>query len=213
MVLDLIIRGKTNGKASLDDVMRRMYETFYLKSPNSSYYLRGQGYTGEDFERVASEVAGHDLSEFFRRYVRNVETLPYDEAFGYLGLRVIREQARQPYDAGVSIDWQEKGSLTIGSVRQGSPAEDAGLQPGDEVISLGRKNIARENWLVSLNRFKSGDRVTVSVKRDRKTIETVLVLGTPERFEYRIEEKKDATPQQKALQGSVVERLVKADCL
>ncbi len=33
MVLDLIIRGKTNGRASLDDVMRRMYEEFYLKSP------------------------------------------------------------------------------------------------------------------------------------------------------------------------------------
>jgi len=175
-----------------------MYDKFYLTSPKSTYYLRGRGYTGEDFERMASEVAGHDLSEFFRRYVRNVETLPYDEAFGYLGLRVVREQARQPYDAGLGVDWQNK-SLTIGSVRQGSPAEDAGLQPGDEIVSLGRKNIARENWLVSLNRFKQADQIPVSVKRDRRTIETVLVLGSPERFEYRIEEKKDPTPQQKAL--------------
>jgi predicted metalloprotease with PDZ domain len=199
MVLDLTIRGKTNGKASLDDVMRRMYDEFYLKSPNSSYYLRGRGYTGEDFERVASQVAGYDLSDFFRRYVRKVETLPYDEAFAYLGLRVIHELARQPYDAGVTVDWQGKGSFTINSVRSGSPAEDAGLQPGDEIVSLGRKNISRENWLVSLNRFKQGDRVPISVKRDRRTIETVLLLGAPERFEFRIEERKDATPQQKAM--------------
>jgi predicted metalloprotease with PDZ domain len=202
MVLDLTIRGKTNGKASLDDVMRRMYDEFYLKSPNSSYYLRGRGYTGEDFERVVTEVSGHDLSGFFRRYVRNVETLPYDEAFAPLGLRVVREQARQPYDAGVGLDWQNEGSLIIGSVRQGSAAEDAGLQPGDEIVMLGRKKIARENWLVSLNRFKQGDRVPVSVKRDRRTIEAVLVLGAPERFEYRIEEKKDATPQQKTLRAA-----------
>ncbi len=37
------------------------------------------------------------------------------------------------------------------------------------------------------------------MKRDRRTIETTIVLGAPERFEYRIEEKRDATPQQKAL--------------
>jgi hypothetical protein len=37
------------------------------------------------------------------------------------------------------------------------------------------------------------------VKRDRRTIQATLVLGAPDRFEYRIVEKKDATPQQKAL--------------
>lgn len=199
MVLDLTIRGKTDGRVSLDDVMRRMYDEFYLKGPNASYYLRGRGYTGEDFERVASEVAGQDLSGFFRRYVRSVETLPYDEAFAYLGLRVAREPARQPYDAGVTVDWASKGILTIGSVRHGSPAENAGLQAGDEIVSLGRKNIARENWLVSLNRFKQGDRIPVSVRRDRRTVDTTITLAAPERFEYRIEEKKDATPQQRVL--------------
>ena len=34
--------------------MRRMYDEFYLKSPNATYYLRGRGYATEDFERVAS---------------------------------------------------------------------------------------------------------------------------------------------------------------
>src|SRR6266513_4641007 len=70
IVLDLLIRGKTNGKASLDGVMRRMYEEFYLKSPNATYYLRGRGYKNEDFERVTSEVAGADMSDFFKRFVR-----------------------------------------------------------------------------------------------------------------------------------------------
>ncbi|MGH9931813.1 MAG: M61 family metallopeptidase [Pyrinomonadaceae bacterium] len=202
LVLDLMIRGKTNGKTSLDDVMRRMYEEFYLQSPNASYYLRGRGYTTEDFERVASEVAGFDLQSFFRLHVRGVAVLPYDEAFAFLGLSVIREQARQPFDAGIGIDWQEKGALTIGAVQSHSPAEDAGLQEGDEIVSLGKKNISRETFLVSLARYKQGDRVPVTVKRDRRTIQTMLMLGAPERFEYRIEERKDATPQQKALRAA-----------
>lgn len=201
LVLDLIIRGKTSGRASLDDVMRRMYDEFYLKSPNATYYLRGRGYTTEDVERVASEVAGFNLGDFFRRHVRAVETLPYDEAFGYVGLSLIREQARQPYNGGITLDWDEKDGTTIGAVRSGSPAEDAGLQEGDEITSLGRKNVSRENFLVSLGRFKQGDRVPITVKRDRRKIETTLLLGAPDRFEYRIEERKGATPEQKALRA------------
>jgi len=199
MVLDLIIRGRTNGKASLDDAMRRMYDEFYLKSPNATYYLRGRGYIPEDFQRVASEVCGCDFTDFFTRYVRDVEVLPYDEAFGYMGLRVVRETAREPYNLGISVDWESLSPLEIATVRMNSPAEDAGLQEGDEILTLGRKNVTRTNWLVSLSRYKQGAQVPVTVKRDRRTIKTMLTVGAPDRFEYRIEERKDATPQQKAL--------------
>ena len=199
MVLDLIIRGRTDGKASLDEVMRRMYDEFYLNAPNATYYLRGRGYVPDDLQRVASQVSGYDFTDFFNRYVRDVEALPYDEAFGYLGLRVAREAAREPYDAGITVDWENTTSLRIKSVRNYSPAEDAGLQEGDEILKLAGKSLKRENWLVTLSHYKQGDRVPLSVKRDRRTIQTTLKLGPPERFEYRIQEKTDATPQQKAL--------------
>lgn len=92
LVLDLLIRQKTGGKRSLDDVMRRMYEEFYLKSPKATYYLRGRGYTGADFERAVSQTAGADMSDFFAKYVRGTETLPYDEALAAVGLRLARGQ-------------------------------------------------------------------------------------------------------------------------
>ncbi len=202
MVLDLIIRGKSKGKASLEDVLRRMYEEFYLKSPNATYYLRGRGYRPEDFQRVASEVAGFDLSEFFARHVREVETLPYDEAFGYVGLQLERSVAREPYSAGVTLDWEDMDGVRIRSVRNYSPAENAGLQEDDEILSLGGRKIKRENWLLALSRYKEGDRVRVIVKRDRKTIDTVMVLGPPDRFEFQIQEMKEATPEQLALRAS-----------
>src|SRR4030095_8723194 len=117
LVLDLIIRGKSGGKASLDDVMRRMYEEFYLKSSNNSYYLRGRGYTDQDLERVASEVAGFNLTDFFARYTRDVQTLPYEEALGYVGLRLIREQAREPYNGGLSLEPTEVSAESVISNR------------------------------------------------------------------------------------------------
>ena len=107
--MDLLVRGRTKGKASLDDVMRDMYEEFYLKSPNGSYYLRGRGYQTEDLERVVSRRAGFDFSDFFKRHVRDVEVLPYDEAFAYVGLRLVTTPAKEPFDAGLSIEFEESG--------------------------------------------------------------------------------------------------------
>ena len=199
MVMDLLLRGRTNGKTSLDDVMRAMYDEFYLKSPNSSYYLRGRGYQTEDLERVASRRSGVDFSDFFKRYVRDVEVLPYDEAFAYVGLRLVKTTSKEPFNAGMSIQFEREA--IIENVRNNSPAEDAGLQAGDQVLSLGGKD-ASPDWLKTLARYKTGDSVPITVKRDRQTIKTNIVLGQPERFDYTIQEKPDVTAEQKALRAA-----------
>ena len=197
MVMDLLVRGRTKGRLSLDDVMRQMYDEFYLKSPNSSYYLRGRGYQTEDLERIVSLLSKTDFTDFFKRYVRSVEVLPYDEALSYAGLRLIKTQAREPFDAGLSIEFEERTAI-IQNVRNGSPAEEAGLQAEDEIVSLAGRQITKQ-WLKTLARYKSGDSVPLTVKRDRGTIKTNIVLREPERFDYRIEDKPDATPEQKTL--------------
>ena len=202
MVLDLLVRGRTKGKASLDDIMRAMYEEFYRKSSNNSYYLRGRGYTTEDVQRVASKVAGFDLSDFFHRYIRNTEMLPYDEALSYVGLKLVKTQKAQPYNAGITIDRDEEAGLRIGNIRNGSPAEDAGLDVGDEIVDVGGRKVTRQTWFATLARYKPGDSVPITVKRDRKTITKKLIMGQPDRFEYKIEFKADATDDQKALRAA-----------
>jgi predicted metalloprotease with PDZ domain len=201
MVLDLLVRGRTKGKSSLDAVMQRMYDEFYLKSPNGSYYLRGRGYHTEDLERVVTEMADAEFHDFFNRYVRNVEVLPYDEAFGYAGLRLVKTQAKEPFNAGLSIEFDE-GMAIIENVRNYFPAEIAGLQKNDEIVSLAGRKITKDSWLKTLARYKQGDSIPIVVKRDRRTIKGEMTLGAPERFEYRIEEKADATDQQRALRAA-----------
>lgn len=90
--LDLMIRKRSNGAKSLDDVMRKMYEDFYLKSPKNTYYLKGRGYTVEDFERVTSEVTGTNMSDFFTKYVRDVQMPPYDEGLEFVGMKLTRTE-------------------------------------------------------------------------------------------------------------------------
>jgi predicted metalloprotease with PDZ domain len=201
LVLDLLIRGKTNGKASLDEVMRRMYEEFYVKSPNATYYLRGRGYRPEDFEHMVSEVAGVDMSDFFKRYVRGVESPPYEEAFAQVGLRFVHEQ-RQPVSVGISADESDPNNFKVARVRPGSPASNAGLEIGDTIKTFGGMKLTPGNLLKVLSRYKPGDRVVLSVQRGRRAIQIAIVLGPPQVLDYRIEEIVDASAEAKALRAA-----------
>jgi predicted metalloprotease with PDZ domain len=200
--LDLIIRQKTAGRSSLDDVMRKAYEQFYLNSPNATYYLKGRGYTIEDFAGVVSQVAGTDMTDFFARYVRGTETLPYAEAFAGVGLRLVKVPANQPYTAGIVLDPEDRQGMRLGALRTGSPAERGGLQQGDVLMEIGGSPVGRETWRSILNRFKQGDRVPVSVQRFRETLDLSIQLDAPDTFVYRIEEEPAASAQSKALRAA-----------
>lgn len=201
LVLDLLIRGKTNGKASLDEIMRRMYEEFYLKSPNATYYLRGRGYRAEDFEHMVSEVAGTDMSDFFERYVRGVESPPYDEVFAQVGLRFVHEP-RLPVSVGISADESDPNNFKVARVRPGSAASDAGLEIGDTISTFGGMKLTPGNLLKILSRYKPGDRSVLNVQRGRRAIQITIVLGAPQVLDYRIEEIVGASSEAKALRAA-----------
>jgi predicted metalloprotease with PDZ domain len=198
VVLDLMIRGKTHGKASLDDVMRRMYNEFYLKSPAASYYLRGRGYTAEDFTRVVAEIAGSDMDDFFRRYVRGVETLPYEEAFAQVGLRFIT-QARLPVAVGITGGENETDVFRVSRVRPDSPAAQAGLDVGDVITSFGGTKLSPANFEKTISRYKPGDHVVLTIQRGSRTLQLTLTLGAPQILNYRIEENPNASAEAKVL--------------
>ena len=201
VVLDLSIRGRTNGRRSLDDVLKQMYEECYLKAPNASYYLRGRGYTQADFVRILSEVSGTDMSRFYDRYVRGVETLPYDEAFRVAGLRLMKTPA-ETATAGLNLDNADRQNLRLGSLRPSSPAERAGLQEGDILVSIGGVSVTRGNWRSTLDRYRPGDRVTVQFRRFGETLDRVIELSAPVVFNYRLEEIPNASAEARTLRSA-----------
>jgi predicted metalloprotease with PDZ domain len=75
-LLDAHIRRVTDGRRSLDDVMRAAY----------ARYSGAHGFTPEQFRAVASEVAGADLTDWFHRALDTTEELNYDEALAWFGL-------------------------------------------------------------------------------------------------------------------------------
>jgi predicted metalloprotease with PDZ domain len=198
LVLDLMIRGRSNGTRSLDDVLKRMYDEFYVKSPNATYYLKGRGYTVEDFVRVLSEVAGTDMSGFYERHIRGAEPLPYAEAFAAVGLNLVKTPYRQEYTAGIVLDPADRQNLRLGVSVNGSPAERAGLQQGDILLTIGGVPVDRGNWRSVLYRYPAGERVTVQVQRFRQTVARVLEIGQIDVFSYRFEEIPNASSDARA---------------
>jgi predicted metalloprotease with PDZ domain len=91
ILLDLEIRHRTRNARSLDDVMRLMYRRFFLDAPAATYYYKGRGYEAADFAAAVGEVAGVDITDWFRRYVSGTEELDYDRALGHAGLRLVRD--------------------------------------------------------------------------------------------------------------------------
>lgn len=195
LVLDLLIRSRSRGRASLDDVMRRMYEEFYARSPATTYYLKGRGYTAEDFARAAEQVAGVGLQDFFAGSVSGVEPPPYEEALAAVGLRFVRAPERNPYTAGITADSRETQNVKIESISNGSAAERAGLRQGDVIVQIGRAYVTTASWRSALGIFRQGSRVPVTVRRARQTITAVLTLGAPDRYDYRIEKIPNATAE------------------
>jgi predicted metalloprotease with PDZ domain len=124
--LDMIIRTKTNGKKSLDDVMQVLYQTYFLG------YDRG--FTDAEFQQAVSQITGVEMKDFFKNYVYNTQRIPFDSIAADFGL-MLEDNFADDEKVYLGINLQS-GKNTIGSVERNSPAWTAGLNVGDEVVAI-----------------------------------------------------------------------------
>ncbi|MBO9613179.1 MAG: M61 family metallopeptidase [Dyadobacter sp.] len=79
LLFDLAIRHETKNKRSLDDVMRNLYQDFYIK--------KGRGFTEEELRATIEGVAGTKLDELFS-YIYTTAEPDYKKYLGYAGLDI-----------------------------------------------------------------------------------------------------------------------------
>ena len=77
LLLDAKIRRATNGRSSFDDVIRLAYQR----------YAGERGFTELEFRATAEEIAGIDLSDWWRKSVSSTEELDYTDLLEWYGLR------------------------------------------------------------------------------------------------------------------------------
>jgi predicted metalloprotease with PDZ domain len=92
LVLEGRLRTATDGAQGLDELMRRAY----------AQYSGARGFTPEQFETLAAELAGADRTQFFERALRSTAELDYAETLAWFGLRF----AEAAEDAPPRERWQ-----------------------------------------------------------------------------------------------------------
>jgi hypothetical protein len=86
LMLDIRIREATNGRKSLDDVMRALWTDFYR---------RGRGFTTAELLGIIRPWYG-GVDDFYQRYVHGREALPYADVFAHAGIAVTVRESKSP---------------------------------------------------------------------------------------------------------------------
>ena len=77
LLLDLLIRDRTQNQRSLNDVMRQMWEKFGKNEI---------GFTENQLKEVMESVAETDLTDFFKDYLHTTKELPFNDYLEPFGL-------------------------------------------------------------------------------------------------------------------------------
>ncbi len=196
MCLDLEIRRRTANRASLDDVMRALYD---------EWGREGRGFPEGEFRRTCERFAG-SLHRFWADLVDGVADVPWNRFLGYAGVRLDKEP-RKP-DEGekarrerpwVGIMTQKQGgSLTIAGVVEGSPAWKAGLSAKDEIAALDGQKANPDEWEKRLEEHAPGDRLRFTLFRGGFLREVSVILGRRENVTWVIRKVKKPSASQKS---------------
>jgi predicted metalloprotease with PDZ domain len=185
-LLDLSILNDTDGKSGLDNVMQAMYHEFYQK---------GRGFKTGDMLEVINRLTRRDYHDFFRKYVSGVEVPPYDTIFGYAGYR-IESTSRKAAELGIDVDGTPEG-FKVTSVKEGSPAQKAGVQAGDILLAVDELDIGKSgNAVMERLQQQIGKSVKLAIKRGGNPQTLDLEVGSRSETGYRLVETPNPTADQ-----------------
>ena len=171
-LLDLSIRHDTDGKSSLDDVFRALYNDFYKKN---------KGFTTEDMIAIVNRLTRKDYHDFYLHYAFGTDVPNYDEIYGYAGYKIERKAQQVPV-LGFGVRFRN-GGLFVNLVVSGSFAATAGLKQGDVILKINGDD--PQNAPLST---LAGKQVTFNVKRGAEEIEVPFTVGSRDATAYSLVE-------------------------
>jgi predicted metalloprotease with PDZ domain len=171
LCLDLLIRDKTRGRKSLDDVMRALWRR---------HGLSGAGLEEDGIERLAEEVTGVKLRRYFDDWLRSTRELPLKALLATSGVEMELRPAESAQDKGgkparsknaaglamLGIRARAQGDDTaVTHVLEGGAAQGAGLAAGDVIVAVDGLRPGQAGLDPALAKRHPGESVTIHAFR------------------------------------------------
>ncbi len=194
VLLDILIRDRTDNQHSLDDVMRQM---------NEDFARAGKFYRDSlDVKLTAEKITGGSLDDFFADYVSGAKPLPYAQLLSEAGLALEQKESVRA-TLGFTVQREPDGTRTIVSVEPGSTAEKDGLLVGDEILRWDNGDMPRrpEHWAAQQ---KPGATVHLRIRRAETEQLVDLRLGELRETFYQVVETADASERAKRIRDGIL---------
>lgn len=188
LCLDLAIRDRTDGKASLDDVMRALYERYPAESEGIPE-LHAHGVDG--WRAAIEDVTGLSWRAFWEKYIDGTDEVDFESFLKVVGwdLQPVyrdehAEEKERKGDYGGPGGWlgleakEHERRVKIANVLVASPALAAGLAPEDELVALDGMQVKDKEWLEKRLRERlPGDYIDLHFFRRGELVEKRVMLG------------------------------------
>jgi predicted metalloprotease with PDZ domain len=168
-LLDMKIIKHSEGNKNLDDLLRLLYDEYYIK--------KKRGFTEKEFKEAAEKVAGVALDDFFDTIINSTANPDFNLYLQPLGYE-FEMKALQGGFLGLNTNFKN-GKTEVSNVLRNGPAFQAGISKGDIIVSVNGK-VPSENFAEILKEIQVQDKVVLVIQRESATqIMNLVALRNP----------------------------------
>lgn len=176
LALDLTLRERFPG-VTADDFMRELWRT---------HGRTELPYTNADARAALGRVTGDTAfaAAFWESYIEGREVPDFARLLAQAGILLRRADTTRAWAGSLTVRAENGRVMVRGPVLAGSPAYNAGLDMGDQLLALdGRPVRGREDVDAAIAAHRPGDRLTVLFESRGQRVESGLELGADPRLE------------------------------
>ncbi len=183
-LLDLEIRARSEGRASLDRILAHLWE---------EYGAKGRAVPEDAMQGIFERIAGVPLGDLFDAWIRSPAEIDYAHTLALVGLTLERTAKAESATSSLGMRLRaEGGRCVVASVPRDSAAWRAGIDAGDEVIAVCGTRTEGTNVDLALRGHHRGDEVDVVLGRDGRVLTRRATLDPPRLDRVKVLAKRDA---------------------
>jgi predicted metalloprotease with PDZ domain len=202
LALDILIRDASDNRASLDRVMRELYD---------GSYKAGRGFTHDDvWNAVARATGGRAWGDFERRFIDGREAYPWATWLRLGGWRLVEERVTEPR-LGVLLRSHPEGVQVTGLDPDGMAAK-AGVELGDVLLALGGLSTRDADFGARWRRewgARPGARLPIVALRGEARVPLTATVELDTHVERRIEPDPEATSKARRIRTGILQGIPK----